>query len=61
MEGLIFAILRYVNDKILGVGNGQKCVKILKPFCENALKKRDNVNFGFTDLPVFGKLFGFHI
>ena len=43
MEGLIFAILRYVNDKILGVGNGQKCVKILKPFCENALTKREIV------------------
>ena len=45
MEGLIFSILRYVNDKILGVGNGQKCVKILKPFCENALTKRDIVYF----------------
>ena len=61
MEGLIFGILRYVSHKILGVGIGQKCVKILKPFCENALTKRDIVNFGFADLPIFGIFFGFLI
>ena len=61
MERLIFGILRYVSHKILGVGSGQKCVKILKPFCENALIKRDIVYFGFADLPIFGIFFGFLI
>ena len=61
MEGLIFGILRYVSHKILGVGSWQKCVKILKPFCENALIKRDIVNFSFADLPIFGIFFGFLI
>ena len=61
MEELIFGILQYVSHKILGVGSGQKCVKILKPFCENALIKRDIVYFGFADLPIFGIFFGFLI
>ena len=66
MEGLIHGGAYFRNftvccHKILGVGIGQKCVKILKPFCENALTKRDIVNFGFADLPIFGIFFGFLI
>ena len=34
---------------------------VLKAFCENALIKRDIVNFGFADLLIFGIFFGFLI
>ena len=34
---------------------------VLKAFCENAPIKRDIVNLGFSDLPIFGIFFGFLI
>ena len=58
-EGALFSeFYGMLVTKYSGSGVGRS---VLKAFCENALIKRDIVNFGFADLPIFGIFFGFLI
>ena len=59
-EGALFSeFYGMLVTKYSGSGVGRRSV--LKAFCENALIKRDIVNFGFADLPIFGIFFDFLI
>ena len=58
-EGALFSeFYGMLVTKYSGSGVGRS---VLKAFCENALIKRDIVNFGFADLPIFAIFFGFLI